>query len=925
VARAGTTYTACTSGDGVTWSLLAGSSVVMTMTGTALGGLAVAANSPSALSTAQFDAVTLVTQTATTLGNAQVGASQDTYDSSNMDGSKVTTGARGARITSMTAYVGAIDPTAANDRFQTAIYADSSGSPGALVAANASGTLVANSWNTVALTATLAPNTTYWLMYNANGSAGQYDNLAYDNGPAGSGAYYAPANQAYGVWPASFGMSAGVGTLYSLYATLAAPGGPIPTPMPSPTSTPSATATPTGTPSAGAGTPGATSLFGYTPNDQPYTATLNAGSSGVIQEQRFYDGDNHLTCLQAQGPYVGAGSTLRQSYAYGYSPLGVTTAISTYAGASAATTCGGSAPTVQAVAGDAFGRLTASGGITWTYDANDNLTSLARDPRLGGTAPLSLTYAYTNPDGSLPAGALPNELLAVRYGSQPTGPIAAAYGYDGSGDTVAITTVNATAGTTTMRGLAYDATGRLTGITSTDGLSVTVGYNARGLRASLAVSDAHPDKGNGNAANFVERMTYRGDRLGQVAVVEGTASFTETFLYRADGEPLELLYQQQGQAVPTRYYYAVDGRGDVTALVNAQGVVVNQYGYDLWGAATAASGGAGALGLVVEGVPQPLRYRGYVYDAWYDGAGLWSNGEYISKGDRPLPWYWLGARAYDPALERFLQPDPSALDGARSYAYCHDAPADCADPSGLVSQNTGPEPPVVPPSTSGRVALARTQANALRGTVLPESGEISIVVGPDGSLLDGASGSYDPAMFDRQASIASAQAARQLVEAQGRSLLDRINRATNQGSYVVTAIEGGLSDINGYGAQVGGVPREALGVNASNYRDVLDAAQQLGIDYRDPNVVTGEGRLSNSQIRQASHAEKMTDVRYLGVPQATSSYACSSCSDFLGARAGFDGVPRVVADPYGVTIYYPDGTADLTAEREYPVGALVAR
>ncbi len=61
--------------------------------------------------------------------------------------------------------------------------------------------------------------------------------------------------------------------------------------------------------------------------------------------------------------------------------------------------------------------------------------------------------------------------------------------------------------------------------------------------------------------------------------------------------------------------------------------------------------------------------------------GLRSNNQYVSQGDRPLPWYWLGVRSYDPALERFLQPDPSALDGARSYVYCHDAPADCADPS----------------------------------------------------------------------------------------------------------------------------------------------------------------------------------------------------------------------------------------------------
>ncbi len=49
----------------------------------------------------------------------------------------------------------------------------------------------------------------------------------------------------------------------------------------------------------------------------------------------------------------------------------------------------------------------------------------------------------------------------------------------------------------------------------------------------------------------------------------------------------------------------------------------------------------------------------------------------------PLPWYWLRVRYYDPLLRRFLQPDPSALDGVRSYACCHDDPADCADPTGL--------------------------------------------------------------------------------------------------------------------------------------------------------------------------------------------------------------------------------------------------
>ncbi len=188
VARTGATYTTYTSSDGVSWSPLAGSSVAMTMTGTLRGGLAVTAHNAGALSTAQFDAVALITGTAVgaTLGYTRTGGSQDTYDVYNMDGSKVTTGPQGGQVVSVSAYVGALDPTPANDLFQAAIYADNGGVPGALVAASASGQLTATSWNTVALSATLAPSTTYWLMYNASGSAAQYDDLAYDNGPAGS-------------------------------------------------------------------------------------------------------------------------------------------------------------------------------------------------------------------------------------------------------------------------------------------------------------------------------------------------------------------------------------------------------------------------------------------------------------------------------------------------------------------------------------------------------------------------------------------------------------------------------------------------------------------------------------------------------------------------------------------------------------------
>ena len=50
----------------------------------------------------------------------------------------------------------------------------------------------------------------------------------------------------------------------------------------------------------------------------------------------------------------------------------------------------------------------------------------------------------------------------------------------------------------------------------------------------------------------------------------------------------------------------MDGRGNVVALTDSTGNVVDRYSYDLWGLATSVN----------ESVPQPFRYAGY----WYDPA-----------------------------------------------------------------------------------------------------------------------------------------------------------------------------------------------------------------------------------------------------------------------------------------------------------------
>src|SRR5579871_5458763 len=61
IARSGDTFTTYTSNDGVNWTPVIGTSVVLKWTGTALAGLAVTAHNPSALNSANFSHVTLTT------------------------------------------------------------------------------------------------------------------------------------------------------------------------------------------------------------------------------------------------------------------------------------------------------------------------------------------------------------------------------------------------------------------------------------------------------------------------------------------------------------------------------------------------------------------------------------------------------------------------------------------------------------------------------------------------------------------------------------------------------------------------------------------------------------------------------------------------------------------------------------------------
>ena len=390
----------------------------------------------------------------------------------------------------------------------------------------------------------------------------------------------------------------------------------------------------------------------YNGVDLPVTTTLPGG----VQEVRGYDANSRLSSLRTQLP----GQS--NAYSYGYTAGGWTSVVTS--------SILNNVPIREDISHDAVGRVltdtfSTSGGRqdVASYDGNNNLLRWASVLQASGAVVDSTTYSYSYTSGITPSTWLANELLSSIH-TDSGGTVTTGYSYDPSGNTTSLTS---TAGLSQT--LDYDAAGRLSHVTTLSGngssqTRVSLGYNARGLRASYVVTTTGQP-----LPTLSESLLYRGNQVRQVVVSGSNVSlpYTETFLYRADGTPLELLRQVAGQAGTQRYWYVVDGRGSVVGLSDAGGTLQDTYLYlGLWG--DLGPGGT-------EAVPQPLRLAGY----WYDG---WSASSQASDG---LPWYWLSTRSYDPALKRYLQPDPSSQEGIRSYVYAQDNPVDRVDPSGLAS------------------------------------------------------------------------------------------------------------------------------------------------------------------------------------------------------------------------------------------------
>jgi hypothetical protein len=145
------------------------------------------------------------------------GASTDSYNSNWMNGSRVVTGSSAQTVSMMSVFVRGTVSAAPNNKFRLAIYTDAAGKPGTLVASSAEGTLVANSWNSAPVTATLAAGTAYWFLYNTNGASPSDNNMAFDVGAANGGGWSTSA-VTYGTWPATVGGFSLASARYSIYA-----------------------------------------------------------------------------------------------------------------------------------------------------------------------------------------------------------------------------------------------------------------------------------------------------------------------------------------------------------------------------------------------------------------------------------------------------------------------------------------------------------------------------------------------------------------------------------------------------------------------------------------------------------------------------------------------------------------------------------
>ena len=132
------------------------------------------------------------------------------------------------------------------------------------------------------------------------------------------------------------------------------------------------------------------------------------------------------------------------------------------------------------------------------------------------------------------------------------------------------------------------------------------------------------------------------------------------FFYDESGSPYAFSYKSGSTATPVTYYYLTNLQGDITGILDSNGTSVATYTYNAWGKLLSSTGDLADV--------NPLRYRGYYYDA-------------------ELEMYYLKSRYYDPEICRFINADSyhstgQGIIGSNMFAYCLNNPVNYYDSDG---------------------------------------------------------------------------------------------------------------------------------------------------------------------------------------------------------------------------------------------------
>ncbi|MBI3564673.1 MAG: hypothetical protein HY079_05705 [Elusimicrobia bacterium] len=287
-----------------------------------------------------------------------------------------------------------------------------------------------------------------------------------------------------------------------------------------------------------------------------------------------------------------------------------------------------------------------AGAHVYTYDALNRLTS-ASHPSAAGLPVLSETFSY-DPLGLRTADAL-RSAFVYDAANRIVSDSSMTYTSDASGNRTS-QTGRASGQTTTFK---YDSHERLTEVDG-PGSAVLAAYKFDPMGRRIEKS----------AGGVVTRYLYDGTNIR--AILDGSNNELARLTYLpglAAPLAMEVLASQNGFVAGT-YYFHLDALGNVVALTDGTGAVVETYAYQAYGRAVVKDAQGGLHDRSTVG--NPFMFAGTFYDA---ETGL----------------YHMSLRDQDPDTGLFLQEDP--LPNLSPYLYASDNPVRWVDTLGMCTDN----------------------------------------------------------------------------------------------------------------------------------------------------------------------------------------------------------------------------------------------